>query len=177
MTVANIMRSQFGELKIDFIHRDRATLNVDQTMRIALEISDDAIFGVDGDAITVAVWKGRGDDSAQRDIFQFSNSSENVADLARFDFELMRVVDMLVSAAAAASEISTRRLDSMRRVLAKIDNVRLRELFLLADDFRRDQLAVDCERNKNRLAVFARDAFAAKGDIFDLKIDDAHTEL
>lgn len=62
----------------------------------------------------------------------------------------------------------------MRRVLAKIDNLRLRELFLVADDFRRNQFAVDRERNKNRLAVFARDAFAAKGDIFDLQIDNAH---
>ena len=89
----------------------------------------------------------------------------------------MRVINVLVSAAATAAEIRARRFDSTRRTLAKVYHLRLRELFLLAGDFRGHELAVDCQGNENGLALFARDTFAAKGDIFDLQIDNAQARM
>src|SRR5207302_71481 len=85
----------------------------------------------------------------------------------------MRVIDVLISATAAATEIRTGRFNAMRRFFSKIDNLRFGELLFLAGDFCGDQLAFDRERNKNRLAVFARDTFSSKSDVLDFKIDRA----
>ena len=51
MTIADIMRSELCQFAIYFIHCDRAVLDVDQPMRIALKISDDAVLRMNGDAI------------------------------------------------------------------------------------------------------------------------------
>src|SRR5205085_9259564 len=88
----------------------------------------------------------------------------------------MRVIDVLVSAPSAATEIRTGRFNAMRRFLPKIDNLRFGELFFLAYDFCGDEFAFDRERNKNRLAVFARDTLSAKSDVLDFKIDRAHRQ-
>jgi len=57
-----------------------------------------------------------------------------------------------------------------------LDELRLRELLLLARDFRRNSFTVDCKRNENRFAMVTPDAFAAKRDVLDLKTDNAHAE-
>ena len=62
MTVAKVARPQISEFAIHFVHRDRASLDVDQPMRIASKISDHAILGVNGDAIAISILKRRGDD-------------------------------------------------------------------------------------------------------------------
>ena len=83
----------------------------------------------------------------------------------------MRVIDVLVGAAAATTKVGTARFDAMRRMFLKIDNLRFGELLLLARDFCGNELALDRERNKNGLAIFARNAFPAEGEVFDLEID------
>jgi hypothetical protein len=128
---------------------------------------------VNGDAIPICVVEGRGDDRAHRDVFELSDSLQEIADLTRFDFELMRVVDVLVGAAAAPTKIRTGRFDAIRRRLSNFDNLSFGKLLFLADDFRRNKFAVDGERNKDGFPIFARDAFSAKRDVFDLEIDNS----
>jgi hypothetical protein len=136
-------------------------------MRVAPEISNDAVLGMNGDPIAVSVFERRGDDRSHRDVFEFSDSPKNVSDLTRFDFELMRVIDVLISAAATFPEVRTMRLDSMRRTSFKIDNLRFGKLLFLANDFCRNQFTLDREWNENGLPVFARDAFPAESDVLD----------
>src|SRR5438034_10643269 len=154
MTVANSLRSQVRQFAIHFVHRDRAALDVDQAMRIAAKISDDAVLGMNGDAIAITVLKRRGDNWPDRNIFEFSDSLNNVADLMRFNLELMGVVDVLVGAATAATEVRAGRVDSVGRPFAKIDNLGLCNLYFLTRDSGRDQFAIDCQRNENGLAAF-----------------------
>ena len=69
MTVRNIMLTQVRQLPIHLVQRDRAMFDIDQAMRIAAEISDDSGLGVNGDSISIAVLKGRGDDWPHRHVF------------------------------------------------------------------------------------------------------------
>ena len=55
----------------------------------------------------------------------------------------------------------------------KLYNLSFGKLFFLASDSRRNNFAVDGERNENGLPIFATDAFPSKGDVFDLEIDDS----
>ena len=55
----------------------------------------------------------------------------------------------------------------MWRSFSKINNLRFGELLFVAHDLCRDQFFFNRERNKNRFAVFARDAFSAEGDVLD----------
>jgi hypothetical protein len=93
---------------------------------------------------------------------------QEVADLARFDFELVRILDVLVGAPTAASEIWTRRLNAVRRRLVDIDNFSFGQLFFVPGDFCRDELAVDGEWNEHGLSMFPSNSFTAEGDVFDL---------
>src|SRR4029077_19735604 len=124
-----LARAQLGELAIDFILCYRAALDVDQIVRIAAKISNHAVSGMNRNPIPIAVWKRRWDDWTDWDIFQFSDSFQNVADLAPFDRELMFVIDVLVGAAAAATEVGTLRFGAVRRSCPNIDNLPLGELF------------------------------------------------
>lgn len=47
-------------------------------------------------------------------------------------------------------------------------------MLLLADDVRRNPFALDSVRNKNRLPILARDAFAAERDVFNLEFNRTH---
>src|SRR5262249_56285561 len=111
-----------------------------------------------------------------RDVFEFADSAENVADLARFDLELMRVSDVLIRATAAAPKIGTGWFDTVRRFFSKIDNLRFGELFLLARDFRGDRFTLNRERDKNRFAIIARDTFSAESDVPHFEIARAHRQ-
>ncbi len=84
-----------------------------------------------------------------------------------FRRELVRVIHVLVGAAAATTKIRTHRLNAMHRSVFNFDRFGFGELFLLANDLDRDVFAVDDVGNENRLALFAADAFTAKGDVFD----------
>src|SRR5438132_14417914 len=108
MTIMNILRSQLRQFAIHFVHRDWAALDVNQAMRIAAKISDDAVLGMNGDAIAVSVLKRRGDNWPDRNIFNFSDSLNNVADLTRFNLELVRVIDVLIGVTTAATDVRTR---------------------------------------------------------------------
>jgi hypothetical protein len=62
----------------------------------------------------------------------------------------------------------------MRRAFLDLDQFRFGELFFLAHDFARNELALDRVRNKDGFALFSRDAFSAKSNIFDFQIDKTH---
>src|SRR5207247_8372455 len=90
-----------------FIGRNRATLDIDQLVRIASEKTDHALLRVHGDAIAICILFGRRDDRSHRNIFQFADSLQRVTNLSPFDGKLMFVVNVLVSASATPAEIGT----------------------------------------------------------------------
>src|SRR5438874_6743917 len=173
MSIAHVLRTQLHQSAIDLVARNRAALDVDQPVRVAPKKSDDAILRVDRDAIAVSARFERRNNRAHRDLFEFPNSLENIAHLAPFNRKLMFVIDVLISASAAAAKVRTRRLDPIGRPLPHIDKFALGELFFLADDLRRDELALNRKRNKNGLAVVTSDSFSAERNVPDFKIDDA----
>ena len=129
--------------------------------------SDHAIERVNGYAISVSVRKRRGNDRPHRRIGDAADSSQDFTNLPRFESELVRVIDVLVSAAAATAEVWTWRRDALRRSLDQIVQLGFRELLFLARDARGHAFALDRVRDENSLAIFARDAFTAKGDVLD----------
>ena len=74
---------------------------------------------------------------------------------------------MLVSAAATATKIRTRRLDPFRGGLFQPDDLCFRERFLLSHDAGGDALAGDREWDKDRFALGATDPFSAERDVLD----------
>src|SRR5213592_4300771 len=92
------------------------------------------------------------DDRSHRNIFQFADSLERVAQLSPFNRELAFVIDVLIRAAAASAEIWALRRDAIRRTLLKFDQLCFGELLLFPDDFGRNHLAVNRVRNKDRFA-------------------------
>jgi hypothetical protein len=135
------------------------------------------VLGVDGDAVAICIRDGRGDDGPHRNVFELSDSLQNVAHLPPFNSELMFVIDVLITATATATEIGALWIDAMGRAFLEIDKFRIGELLFLTRDLRRDHLAIDRKRNKNSLAILATDAFAAESDVFDFKIDDAQGSM
>src|ERR1700740_315577 len=116
-------------------------------MRIAAEISDRSIVSVNCDSIAISVLERRGDDRTHWNLLESSDASEGIVNLTRFDFELVRVGNVLISPAAAPTEIWTRCLYTVWRSFAKLDNFRLGKLRFLARNLGGDQFAVDGERN------------------------------
>src|SRR5438270_1803231 len=109
-----------------------------------------------------------------RKVPKFSDPLKKVADLTRFNRELMFVLDVLIRAAAASAEIGTRRRHPMGRFFSNLDNLRFGELFLFSSNFRGNQFAVDGVGNEDRFALVTGDSAPATGDVFALKMDCAH---
>ena len=137
-------------------------------MGIATKVTDYSVLGVNRDPIAIGVWQRRGDNRTQPEVLELSDSLQEVADLAGFNFELVRVIDVLISATAATSEVRAGRLNPMRRRFAEIDNFSFGQLFFLARDSGGNKFAINGERNENYLSVFTSDTFAAEGDVFNL---------
>jgi hypothetical protein len=127
-----------------------------------------AIFGMDGDSVSISVRQRRGDDWPHRHIFELSDSLEGVANLLEFNLKLMFVIDVLVCASSASAEVRTLGRYAIWRRFKQLDQFSFGELLFLAHNFGRDLLAVDRERNENRFALIPRHAFAAERDVFDL---------
>src|SRR6266516_3754959 len=159
--------TQFRQGTIDFLARNRALLDVEQFMRIAPEKTDHAILRVHGDAIAICVLLGRRDDWPHWNILKFADSLERITHLSPFDCKLMFVADVLVSASSASAEIRTLRRYAMRRHFLDFDQFRFGKLLFLADDFGRNDLALNSVRDKDSFAVFSRDALSAESDVFD----------
>jgi len=113
------------------------------------------------------VSEGRGDNRPHWYIRESTDSLQDISNLPPFDCELMFIVDMLISAASAPTEVGAFRSHPMRRALLNVDYLRFAEFLFFADDFRQDRFAIDREGNKKGLAVFPSDTFSAEGDIFD----------
>src|SRR5436190_1137753 len=149
-------------------------LDVQQAMRIAPEKTNHAVLRVHGDAIAVCVLLGRRDDRSHRNVFDFADSLESVANLSPFDRKLMFVANVLVSASPAPAEVGTLWFHTIRRVLLYFDQLRFGELLFLAHDLGGNDLAFDGVRNEHGLPLLASDAFPAESNVFDFQIDNAH---
>jgi len=103
-------------------------------MRVAPEKTDHAILRVNGDATAISVRFGRWDDWSHRNIFEFANALQNVANLAPFDRKLMFVIDVLIRTTAAAAKIRALRSNAIRRTFLNFNKFGFRELLFLADD-------------------------------------------
>ena len=168
MSVAHSWLSpQLGQRAINFVARDRAALDVDQTVGIAPEKTDHSVLRMHGDTIAISILFGGRDDRPHGQILELADALQNVADLAPFDRELVLAIDVLISAAATTPEVWTLRRDAMRRAFFNIDKFCFGELFFLANDFGRDRLALDRVRNEDGFALLPSDAFPAESDVFD----------
>ena len=167
MAIAHVLYSQVRQRAIDLVTRNRTMLDIDQAIRVTPEKSDHALPRMDGDAVAISILFRRRNDRSHWDIFEFSDSLKNVSQLAPLNRKLMFVVDVLVSASAAAAKVRALRLDPIRRRLPNIDKFGHRELFFLPHDFRRDKFTLDRIRNKNSLPTFPPDAPSSESHVFD----------
>src|SRR6516165_1253072 len=166
--------AQFCQRAIHFVTRNRATLDINQTIRIALKKTDHIILCVHGDAVAIGVVPRRWDDRTHGNVFHFADSSERIPHLSPFNGKLMLVIDVLIGAAAASAEIWALWRDAMRRTLLNFDQLCFRKLLLFPHDFGRNYLVLNGVSNKNGFAMFASDTLSAKRDIFNLQITEAH---
>src|ERR1700730_18739650 len=136
-------------------------------MGIAPEKSDHAVLGVDGDTIAICIRDGRGDDRPHRNVFELSDSLQNVAHLPPLNCELIFVINVLITATSTATEVGALRIDAMRRAFLEIDNFRLGELLFLTRDLRRDNLSIIGEWNKSSCDNLPAAASPSESDVFD----------
>jgi hypothetical protein len=175
MTIAYLcLCTQVRESAIDFITRNRAALDVDQAMRVAPKKTDHTVLRMHSDAIAICVLGGRSDNRSHGKVFEFADALESVTNLSPLDGKLVFIANVLVSASATAAEIGTLWFNAIRRVLLYFDELRFGELFFLAHDFRRNNLALDDVGDEDRLPLVASDTFPAKSDVFNFQIDNAH---
>jgi hypothetical protein len=106
-----------------------------------------------------------------------SDAPQRFVNLARFDFELMLVTDVLVDATAASSEVRTFWRNAMRRRIEQFVQLGFGKMLFLANDMRRNAFAINRVRKEDRFAAFASDAFAAKGDIFNPEFQSSSTSF
>jgi hypothetical protein len=135
---------------------------------ITPKITDDSVLGVNGDAISIGILQRRRNNRTERQVSDFANALQHGPDLAGFNFELVRVIDVLIGAAATAAEVRAGGIDPLRRRFSNVEQLSFRQLLLFSGNFGRNELAVDRERNEHSFTVFTSDTFAAKGDVLDL---------
>src|SRR5882724_2097882 len=127
------------------------------------------------DTIAIFVFNRRRNEWAHRWFFQPANTPQRFFHLPPFQGQLVFVIDMLVNAPAATSEVGTTRLDPMRRSRNNAFQFRFEKFFAFARDACRNGFSIDDVRHKYGLAVRARDPFPAEGDIGDLKLHSSST--
>ena len=115
--------AQLGQGAIDLLERNRAALDINQTMRIAPKKTDHAILRMHGDAIAICVLPRRRDNRTHGNIPQFADSLERVAHLSPFNRKLVFVIDVLIRAAAASAEIWALWRDAIRRTFLNFDQL------------------------------------------------------
>ena len=120
-----------------------------------------------GDAVAIRVLARRRDNRPHGNVLQFADSLERMAHLSPFNRKLVFVIDVLVRAAAASSEIWAFCRNAMRGTFFNFDQVCFGKLRLLPDDFPRNKLSLNRVRNKDRFALFPRNTFSAESDVFD----------
>ncbi len=81
---------------------------------------------------------------------------------------------MLVTAPAAASEVGTLRSDALRRRFEECGGFRFSEMLFLADDPSGDSFAVNYVGDEDDLAIMSRHPFAAKGNVVNREVRQAH---
>ena len=143
--------AQLRQGAIDLLARDRATLDINQTMRIAPKKTDHAVLRVHGDAVAICVLPRRRDYRTHGNILQFADSLERVAQLSPFNRELMFVIDMLIRAAAASTEIRALWRDAIRRTLLNFNQLCFGELLFFPDDFGGNQFRPQLCKEQKRL--------------------------
>jgi hypothetical protein len=143
-------------------------------MRIASEKTDDTVLCVHGNAVAIPVLPGRGDSRPNGNILQFAYSLERIAHLSPFHRNLGFVIDMLIRAAAASTEIWASWNNPMRGTLLNLDQVCFGKPRFFPDDFRRNKFALNRVRNKDHFPLFPRNTFSAESDVFDSQINKAH---
>jgi len=103
-----------------------------------------------------------------------ADAAQQLFDLASLHFELMRVIDVLVTAPAAASKIPAGRDGAFVRRFENVNQLAFSKLLFLADDSRRDALTLNCERNENGLAAGAPNACSPERYVVDRYFYCAH---
>src|SRR6266704_3915613 len=106
--------TQLRKRAIDFVARNRASLNVKQGMRIAPEKTDHAVLRVHSDAVAISILLRRRNDWSHRNVLEFADPLKSVTNLPPFDRKLTFVAHVLVSASAASAEIQALRFDTIR---------------------------------------------------------------
>jgi hypothetical protein len=129
---------------------------------------------VHGNAVAIRVLHGRRDNRPNGNILQFAYSLERIAHLSPFHRNLVFVIDMLIRAAAASTEIWASWSNPMRGTFLNLDQVCFGKLRLFPDDFRRNKFALNRVRNKDHFALFPRDTLPAESDVLDQQINKAH---
>src|SRR4030095_36681 len=124
MPVADMLLfAQLRQRAIYLLARDGAAFDINQSVRIALKKTDHAVLRVNGDAVAIRVLTRRRDDRPHGNVLQLPDSLEHVAPVSPFNGKLMLVIDVLIRAPTASSEIRAPCRDAIRRSLLNFDQL------------------------------------------------------
>jgi hypothetical protein len=124
---------------------------------------------MDADAVAIAERMRRADDRSHGDAFKAPHPAQGLLDLRGLDGQLALVSDVLVGAAAAAFKVRAGCRHAVRRRRFHLDQFRLAKVLLLPQDAGGDFFSRYGERDEVDLALGARHTLAAKGDVVNLK--------
>jgi hypothetical protein len=161
------------ELAVESGFGDGAGVDIDdEAIIVSEEADDEALFGFvplgsDHDAIAVMVGLGAGNDGLDGGIGETADALEEFADLLVFELELGGVIEVLVLAAAAVSEVGAAGGDAVGCGLEDAEEMGAGEAFFNFGDFDFDDFAGDDEGDEDDEVIVTCDAFAAEGEVSD----------
>ena len=123
-----------------------------------------------GDAVAVMIFLRRGARGFDRRLGKFSDAPQGFGDLTRLDFQLARIGDVLVGAAAATHEERTWRRDAVRRCGKDFHRTGLHPVSGNFAEACAHRFAGDGERDEDDASLVPRQTRAAVSDVGDLEV-------
>ena len=150
---------------------NRALFNIDHEAVVGPDETDiEALLeliplAANHDSISIAVGLWTRDDWCDDARIEATNALKEIADLFVLQFELRRIGDMLILAAAAIAEVTTLGSDPLGRWLNDSQKSSAGKTFFYFRDFDLDDFADLNERNEDDKIFDSRDSFTTECDI------------
>jgi hypothetical protein len=171
------MLAELAEFQVQGGVGDGTFLDIDdESVVMTEEAEDESLLGfvplaADEDAVAVMVGGWAGDSGLDRGFGEPADTAEQFGDLALFDFELSGVIEVLILATAALTEVGTTRRDAVGGRFQDAQQACAGELFFDLGDFGVDDLAGDDKGDEDDEGVMAGDPFAAEREVVDGQLE------
>jgi hypothetical protein len=150
---------------------DRATFNIYYVPAVFFKKPNPALCRMNGDPVSESIRLGGTQGGQYFDIGDAADSLQELENLAAFQFQLMKIGDMLVIAAAATTKIRANRVNPLVGANGYLSKLRPIKALPVLNDFGFDLFSIDRKRYENDFSVEPTHACSAEPDVMNLESD------